>query len=199
MPTVLRSVLAVVLALPVLGLMACSDGGEDDASIRVRPVARVFVNAGGQIFVDDREVSLDELATLTRIPRRSLERLESGAFDSNPDGFARGFVRTVAEALGLDPDEAVMRLMREPDEEEAAESAVAGFDAKAWLGGAALLAGLFLGIALAWRLVGAWVESAEAPAENDLVLRRDPVRSLVEEPQPGAADSAGRNAEGQEP
>lgn len=146
-----------------------------------------------------REVSLDELATLTRIPRRSLERLESGAFDSNPDGFARGFVRTVAEALGLDPDEAVMRLMREPDEEEAAEPTVAGFDPKAWLGRAALLAGLILGIALAWRLVGAWVESAEAPAENDLVLRRDPVRSLVEQLQPSAAVSAGRNAEGQEP
>ena len=146
-----------------------------------------------------RDVSLDELSTLTRIPRRSLERLESGAFDSNPDGFARGFVRTVAEALGLDPDEAVMRLMREPDEEEAAEAAVAGFDPKAWLGGAALLAGLFLGIALVWGVGGAWVESAEAPAENDLVLRRDPVRSLVEERRPGAADSAGRNAEGQEP
>jgi len=146
-----------------------------------------------------REVSLDELATLTRIPRRSLERLESGAFDSNPDGFARGFVRTVAEALGLDPDEAVMRLMREPDEEEAAEPTVAGFDPKAWLGRAALLAGLILGIALSWRLVGAWVESAEAPAENDLVLRRDPVRSLVEQLQPSAAVSDGRNAEGQEP
>ena len=63
MPTVLRSVLAVVLALPVLGLMACSDGGADDGSIQVRPIARVFVNAGGQIFVDDREVSLDELTT----------------------------------------------------------------------------------------------------------------------------------------
>ena len=147
-----------------------------------------------------REISLDELSRLTRIPRRSLERLESGAFDSNPEGFARGFVRTVAEALGLDPDEAVMRLMREPDEEEAAEPAVAGFDPKAWLGRAVLLAGLILGIALGWRLVGACVEPAEAPAENDLVLRRDPVRRLVEQLQPGAAVAAGKNAEGrQEP
>ena len=36
-----------------------------------------------------RGISLDELADLTKIPRRSLERLEAGAFDHNPDGFAR--------------------------------------------------------------------------------------------------------------
>ncbi len=60
MPTVLKIVLAAVLALPVLGLMACSDGGGDGA-VRVRPVARVSVNAEGEIFLDDREVSLDEL------------------------------------------------------------------------------------------------------------------------------------------
>ena len=146
-----------------------------------------------------RKISLDELSTLTRIPRRSLERLESGAFDSNPDGFARGLVRTVAEALGLDPDEAVMRLMREPDEEDAAEPAVAAFDPKAWLGRAVVLAGLILALALGWRLVGAWLEPAEAPAEGDLVLRRDPVRNLVEELQAGGALPSGKNAEGREP
>ena len=61
-----------------------------------------------------RGISLDELSGLTKIPRRSLERLEAGTFDTSPDGFVRGFVRSVAESLGLDPDEAVMRLMDEP-------------------------------------------------------------------------------------
>ena len=61
-----------------------------------------------------RGISLDDLSALTRIPRRSLERLEAGAFDRTPDGFARGFVRSVAEALGLDPNEAVMRLLPRP-------------------------------------------------------------------------------------
>src|SRR5262249_1813240 len=65
-----------------------------------------------------RRISLEELAERTRIPRRNLERLESGAFDSAVDGFTRGFVRTVAEALGLDADEAVMRLVGEPPAEE---------------------------------------------------------------------------------
>ncbi len=146
-----------------------------------------------------RKISLDDLSTLTRIPRRSLERLESGAFDANPDGFARGFVRTVAEALGLDPDEAVMRLMREPDEEDAAEPGVVAFDPKVWLGRAVVLAGLILAIAFGWRLVGAWLEPAEAPAEDDLVLRRDPVRKLVEELQAGSALPSGGNVEGREP
>ena len=62
-----------------------------------------------------RGIDLDELAARTRIPRRSLERLEAGAFDHNPDGFSRGFVRTVAEAIGLDPDEAVARMRVEPE------------------------------------------------------------------------------------
>ncbi len=61
-----------------------------------------------------RGVSVDELAARTRIPRRNIERLEAGAFDAAPDGFSRGFVRTVAVALGLDADEAVTRLMAEP-------------------------------------------------------------------------------------
>jgi cytoskeletal protein RodZ len=44
---------------------------------------------------------------------RSLRRLEAGAFDHEPDGFARGFVRTVASALGLPPDETVARMLPE--------------------------------------------------------------------------------------
>jgi hypothetical protein len=62
-----------------------------------------------------RGISLEELEGLTRIPRRSLERLESGAFDAAPDGFVRGFVRTVAIAIGLDPDDTVSRMLTEPD------------------------------------------------------------------------------------
>jgi transcriptional regulator with XRE-family HTH domain len=65
-----------------------------------------------------RRISLEELSERTRIPRRNLERLESGAFDAAADGFARGFVRTVAEALGLDANEAVMRLSDEPRADE---------------------------------------------------------------------------------
>jgi hypothetical protein len=53
------------------------------------------------------------VAAVTRIPRRSLERLEAGAFDGSPDGFSRGFVRAVADAIGLDATEAMARLLGE--------------------------------------------------------------------------------------
>jgi cytoskeletal protein RodZ len=62
-----------------------------------------------------RGISLEELEALTRIPRRSLERLESGVFDADPDGFVRGFVRTVSVAIGLDADDTVARMLAEVD------------------------------------------------------------------------------------
>jgi hypothetical protein len=92
-----------------------------------------------------------------------------------------------------------MRLMREPDEEDATEPGAVGFDPKAWIGRAVVLAGLILAIAFGWRLVGAWLEPAEAPAEDDLVLRRDPVRNLVEELQAGTAVPSAERVEGREP
>lgn len=60
-----------------------------------------------------RRITLDELAAATRVPRRSLERLEAGAYDESPDGFARGFVRTVALALGLRPQDTLARMLPE--------------------------------------------------------------------------------------
>ncbi len=62
-----------------------------------------------------RGISLDELCEITRLPRRSLERLEAGAYDLSPDGFARGFVRTVALALGLRPQDTLARMLPEAD------------------------------------------------------------------------------------
>jgi cytoskeleton protein RodZ len=124
-----------------------------------------------------RGISLDELAAQTKIPRRNIERLEAGAFDASPDGFTRGFVRTVAEALGLDPDEAVMRLMTEPAAEDA-ERARRQLRRAAWLRVVAAVAAL-AGAALLLRLlVTLWQPGAPAP-EPTLVYRRDAVRQLA--------------------
>jgi cytoskeletal protein RodZ len=136
-----------------------------------------------------RAISLDELSELTKIPRRSLERLEAGAFDREPDGFARGFVRTVATALGLDPDEAVMRLMREPDQEDPPVSVAAS---GAWrllllgVSAALLLSVLSLGV---WRLASIVTQRAAEPAVPEVVLRRDPVRELQRERETGAPEA----------
>jgi cytoskeletal protein RodZ len=129
-----------------------------------------------------RGISVDELAQRTRIPRRSLERLEAGAFDATSDGFVRGFVRTVAEALGLDPDDAVNRLLREPREDEAFLLARAREQRRKlvlWigLGTAALL--LLLGMGR----LGVWLFAGDG-SEPPVVYRRDALRELESEPRP---------------
>ncbi len=140
-----------------------------------------------------REISLDELAARTKIPRRSLERLEAGAFDGQADGFVRGFVRTVAEALGLDPNEAVMRLLREPP--AAREAAAPAAPRVSWaIGGVLALAIL----AAALLLGGRALRQRFAAEPPELVYRPDAVRTLVAErargegaaePLPAAAEA----------
>ena len=60
-----------------------------------------------------RGISLEDVATATHLPLRSLDQLESGSFDGDQTGFAKGFVRTFAQAIGLDPEEAVTRMLVE--------------------------------------------------------------------------------------
>lgn len=55
-------------------------------------------------------LSLDDIARETKIPRRSLERLETGRFEELPaDVFVRGFLRSYARCVGIDGDEAIGR------------------------------------------------------------------------------------------
>lgn len=126
-----------------------------------------------------RDVSLDELASMTRIPLRSLERLERGEFDGECDGFVRGFVRTVAIALGLDVDDAVARMLQEPAV-GVWERHASGRRAKQVVTIGALAATLIVSLLVlqaGWRmLVGA---SADDPSRA-VVVWRDPVRSLAE-------------------
>jgi cytoskeletal protein RodZ len=135
-----------------------------------------------------RNISLDELATLTKIPRRSLERLEAGLFDDVPDGFARGFVRTIAEALGLDSEEAVMRLMREPPEDVTEAGGRPPLEQKTMFARAAVLAGIVLLALALWKLIAAWLEPVEAPVTRDVILRHDPVRALAQQEAAGASE-----------
>ncbi|MCH2172336.1 helix-turn-helix domain-containing protein [Myxococcota bacterium] len=130
-----------------------------------------------------RRISLDELAHRTKIPRRSLERLEAGAFDAEPDGFARGFVRSVALELGLDPEDAVMRLLAEPITEGRQRGGSGRYAGLAsgrvsWLVVSALLvAGLLVG-ALTLLAPGTGDVTARK-SEPDVLLRRDVVRDLA--------------------
>jgi cytoskeletal protein RodZ len=128
-----------------------------------------------------RGISEGELAELTKIPRRSIERMEAGAFDGNPDGFVRGFVRTIAVGLGLDPEEAVMRMLGEPaDLAEVTRGSALRLDRRLLAIAALLAATVGLGLAI-W----AWASRApSAPAGDDtpkVVYRRDAVRALANE------------------
>jgi cytoskeletal protein RodZ len=80
-----------------------------------------------------REITLREISEATKISLRYLEALEQERFDLLPAKvFARGFLRQYARYVGLDPDEAVNRLLvaeeEEGDEDEEEERSGAGGD-----------------------------------------------------------------------
>jgi hypothetical protein len=57
-----------------------------------------------------RGMSLDDVAKITKIQPRILERLEAGRLDGLPaEVFVRGFIRSVARCVGLDEREALRR------------------------------------------------------------------------------------------
>ena len=124
-------------------------------------------------------MSTEELASITRIPLRSLERLENGVFDGETDGFVRGFVRTVATALGLDADDAIARMLREPvpgvwERHSSARSAKQGLVAMVML---LVLVASFFVLRAGWNIL---LGEASAPGSRDVVLWHDPVRALAE-------------------
>jgi cytoskeletal protein RodZ len=126
-----------------------------------------------------RGIRLDELARTTCIPLRSLERLESGAFDGTPDGFARGFVRTVALALGLDPDDTVSRMLPEAAPRPRRRSVPLPEPRWPWAG--PVLALLGIALAFVWWAEGRSPGSEPADLSDQYVYRRDVVRELARE------------------
>ena len=126
-----------------------------------------------------RGISTEELASITRIPLRSLERLESGQFDGETDGFVRGFVRTVASALGLDADDAISRMLLEPDPGNwERHSSSRSF--KQGLVGLVLLLLLvvtFFVLRAGWNVL---LGTASTPGSSEVVIWQDPVRALAE-------------------
>jgi cytoskeletal protein RodZ len=62
----------------------------------------------------EQGLSLEELATSTRIRLSHLQALEEGRFEELPgEAYRRGFLRTYAGALGLDPQEVLERYLGE--------------------------------------------------------------------------------------
>jgi transcriptional regulator with XRE-family HTH domain len=149
-------------------LSGSGDAGEADGSVG-RYLARQRKLRG---------VSLDELAGATQIPRRSLERLEGGAFDRQVDGFSRGFVRTVADALGLDAEDAVLRLLGEPSGPED-EPVFLSDGLKRWMIAAALAIGSVALILGGWSLWARTGGNTANSVSEEVFIRRDVVRELA--------------------
>jgi cytoskeleton protein RodZ len=56
-----------------------------------------------------RHMSLDEVAERTKISRRYLEAIEDERYDRLPgETFVRGFIRSYAQSIGLDPDDTLL-------------------------------------------------------------------------------------------
>lgn len=56
-----------------------------------------------------RHISLDEVAERTKISRRYLEAIEQGQYDRLPgEAFVRGFIRSYAQSVGLDPQDTLL-------------------------------------------------------------------------------------------
>ncbi len=136
-----------------------------------------------------RGISVAQLAELTRIPIRSIERLEAGHFDHDFDGFVRGFVRTVAAALGLDPEDALARMLAEPSGEPESRRPISLLAARS-LVGLVVVALLALAVGLVRSVLDGEGAAPAALEEPATIWRHDPVRALAEAnaaQQPGGA------------
>src|SRR5512140_801721 len=83
-----------------------SDGARAEAIDDARMSLALWLRAGRS----QRRMSLDDVAKVTKIQPRILERLEAGKLEGLPaDVFVRGFVRSFARCVGLDEEEALRR------------------------------------------------------------------------------------------
>lgn len=131
---------------------------------------------------ETRELSLEEVSSTTRIPRRTLESLEENRFEELPSGvFVRGFIKAYASAVEIDADEVLARF----DEEQPVEALPPPRLGIRSPGGHGLVvalttAALFLIIVATFALV------RRAPAQND------PIELSSAELCPAEQDKAAR-------
>jgi len=92
----------------------------------VLPVDMTNLGADFKKARESKGISLDQIATETRIRIRFLTAIENEEFHLLPGGiFNRGFVRTYAERVGIDPDQAVTDYGRLAEVREPAEASPA--------------------------------------------------------------------------
>lgn len=72
-----------------------------------------------------RQISLEEIAQTTRIPIRMLQRIEDDDLDALPgEVFARGFLKSYARSVGLEPEAVLARYGERTSDDEAAPAPI---------------------------------------------------------------------------
>jgi cytoskeletal protein RodZ len=113
---------------------------------------------------EDRSLSLQELSSTTRIPRKTLECLEEDRFEDLPSGvFVRGFIKAYASAVHIDAAEVLARF-EEQRPQAAPPAPLATVDNRP--GYRAILLALATA-ALFAIIVGTFVLVRRAPAQRD--------------------------------
>jgi hypothetical protein len=154
----------------------------EDEETRAAPAASDGFSIGAYLASQRRlrGLSLDELESMTRIPRRSLARLEAGAFDRQQDAFVRGFVRTVAVAIGLDPVDTLVRMLAEASGGPHRRATLPVRRVLLVLGALALATGLAFALSFARGIELPKTGSAAVISDGSVILRRDYVRELAQ-------------------
>lgn len=140
-----------------------------------------------------QKVSLHVIAEKTNISVRFLDAIEKNQFDKLPGGiFTRGFIRSYAVQVGLDPDAAVAHFLAdEPGAREEIDDGPvgnrAGLGVALMLGAGVVIVALLLG--LVYLLAPDWigVQSPSGPASQDFVA---PATVPSPVPAPDAPSSA---------
>jgi cytoskeletal protein RodZ len=113
---------------------------------------------------EERRVSIEELSSTTRIPRKALESLEEDRFEDLPSGvFVRGFIKAYASAVDIDADEVLARYDEErPD--SVSPTRLASVETKRGYGAILLILGMAALFAI---IVATFALVRRAPAHRD--------------------------------
>jgi ribosome-binding protein aMBF1 (putative translation factor) len=100
-------------------------------SLMLREAGQETVGRGLRRAREGRGMSLAELSTMTRIPAHTLRAIERDHFDGLPgEVFVRGFLRSIAKAVGLSPDAVVAKYTQSRRLDLVATTPISSFNAE---------------------------------------------------------------------